>query len=272
MLNAYRRDTGDPGRPASPSSSFPRRPTMGGASSRTRSRSCATTIPTMFRLPTARPVPPASGRSRSRSGSSRTSRSRRWHTSPASGSRPNGSSSSSRRSSTRASTTSWPCVATRPRGETEWVPHPGRASLVGRVDRADQVTLPGLCIGAACFPETHPEATAPDQDLKYAKSKVDAGASFLITQLFFDNEDYFDSSSGRVRSGSTCRSSPDHADHELRADQALHQHVRRFHPRGAARAARSPRFRSSRPRRLMRRARNPSLTGRREIRSDVTRE
>jgi methylenetetrahydrofolate reductase (NADH) len=48
-----------------------------------------------------------------------------------------------------------------------------------------------FCIGAACFPEVHPEASGPEQDLEYAKRKVDAGASFLITQLFFDNRDYF---------------------------------------------------------------------------------
>jgi methylenetetrahydrofolate reductase (NADPH) len=50
----------------------------------------------------------------------------------------------------------------------------------------------GYTIGAACFPEVHPEAPDLEHDLKYARRKVDAGASFLITQLFFDNELYFD--------------------------------------------------------------------------------
>ncbi len=48
-----------------------------------------------------------------------------------------------------------------------------------------------LCVGGACYPEKHPESPDPAEDLRWTRHKVDAGVSFLITQLFFDNEDYF---------------------------------------------------------------------------------
>jgi methylenetetrahydrofolate reductase (NADPH) len=49
-----------------------------------------------------------------------------------------------------------------------------------------------LCIGAACYPETHPAAPSPEADLQNLVRKVEAGTDFLITQLFFDNADYFE--------------------------------------------------------------------------------
>ena len=78
-----------------------------------------------------------------------------------------------------------------PRGETEWKPHPG--GLHYSTELAALISEDyGYCIGAACFPEVHPEATDLASDLRFLKEKVAAGARFLVTQLFFDNELYFD--------------------------------------------------------------------------------
>jgi methylenetetrahydrofolate reductase (NADPH) len=77
-----------------------------------------------------------------------------------------------------------------PRGEVDWTPHPD--GLGCSVDLIELIQDDyDYCIGATAFPEVHPEAPDLDHDLRYLKRKVDAGATFLITQLFFENEDYF---------------------------------------------------------------------------------
>ena len=78
-----------------------------------------------------------------------------------------------------------------PRGEASWRPHPGGLSYSVELIRLIRERF-DFCVGAACFPEVHPDAPDRASDLGYARAKVEAGASFLITQLFFDNELYFE--------------------------------------------------------------------------------
>ena len=48
-----------------------------------------------------------------------------------------------------------------------------------------------LCLGAAAYPEGHPESPSAEDDLRWTLHKAEVGASFFVTQLFFDNDHYF---------------------------------------------------------------------------------
>jgi methylenetetrahydrofolate reductase (NADPH) len=78
-----------------------------------------------------------------------------------------------------------------PAGQEEWVKTEGGLEFSRELVELIRGGYP-FSIGAACFPETHIHATSAEDDLYYLKEKVDAGAQFLITQLFFDNALYFD--------------------------------------------------------------------------------
>lgn len=84
-----------------------------------------------------------------------------------------------------------------PKGQTEFIPvyggfkHAGElAAFVKRCYR--------FCIGGACYAEGHVECVGPDgrrdlaRDMENLRQKVDAGCEFLVSQLFFDNQAYFD--------------------------------------------------------------------------------
>lgn len=55
-------------------------------------------------------------------------------------------------------------------------------------DMIPELVEAGFCVGAAAYPEGHLSCLDLDKDVEYLKAKVDAGASFLVTQLFFDND------------------------------------------------------------------------------------
>lgn len=78
-----------------------------------------------------------------------------------------------------------------PRGSTRFEPTPGGfaypAEMIAMLARSYDFT-----IGAACYPEVHVDAVSADDDLVHVAEKVRAGAQFLISQLFFDNDRYFD--------------------------------------------------------------------------------
>ena len=78
-----------------------------------------------------------------------------------------------------------------PRGESEWTPTEGGLEFSRELIELIRERYE-FSIGAACFPEVHVHAADPESDLRYVKEKVDAGARFLITQLFFDNQCYYD--------------------------------------------------------------------------------
>jgi methylenetetrahydrofolate reductase (NADPH) len=78
-----------------------------------------------------------------------------------------------------------------PRGESDFEQPQGGLASAAELTGFIAENYP-FAIGGACFPEVHPEASDLDSDLAYLKTKVDNGASFLITQLFFDNRVYFD--------------------------------------------------------------------------------
>ena len=73
-----------------------------------------------------------------------------------------------------------------PQGMTE------EQATLGGYKHADELTAvlkkEGFCVGGACYPEGHPESANRIEDIELLKKKVDAGADFLTTQMFFDND------------------------------------------------------------------------------------
>jgi methylenetetrahydrofolate reductase (NADPH) len=79
-----------------------------------------------------------------------------------------------------------------PRGQSDFAQPEGGLGSASDLAALISEKHPGVAIGGACFPEVHPEAANLEADIAYLKTKVDNGATFLITQLFYDNRSYFD--------------------------------------------------------------------------------
>ncbi len=79
-----------------------------------------------------------------------------------------------------------------PVGDDAFRPHPEGLAHAGELVALIREQGRPLCVAAACYPEKHTEAVSLDADIAHLRRKVDAGADFLITQLFFDNAVYFD--------------------------------------------------------------------------------
>jgi methylenetetrahydrofolate reductase (NADPH) len=78
-----------------------------------------------------------------------------------------------------------------PKGEAAFTQAPGGFKNAGELVRFIRSRW-GFCVGVAGYPETHPEAASAQADMDALKWKVEGGADFVTTQLFFDNALYFD--------------------------------------------------------------------------------
>jgi methylenetetrahydrofolate reductase (NADPH) len=80
-----------------------------------------------------------------------------------------------------------------PKGQSTFVATEGGFRFANELTEFIRDTYNGkVCIGGAGYPEKHVECGNPAVDLAHLKRKVDAGASFIVTQLFFDNRRYFE--------------------------------------------------------------------------------
>ena len=78
-----------------------------------------------------------------------------------------------------------------PKGDTEFRPAPDGLSHASELVQLLKSRHDDFCLGVAGYPEKHPEALSLDLDLGHLRRKVDAGAAFITTQLFFDNTVYY---------------------------------------------------------------------------------
>ncbi len=78
-----------------------------------------------------------------------------------------------------------------PKGETKFQAVEGGLRYANELTALIRAEFPEFGVAVAGYPETHQEAVSPEQDLANLKRKVDSGADIVITQLFYDNADFF---------------------------------------------------------------------------------
>jgi len=78
-----------------------------------------------------------------------------------------------------------------PKGEAEFRPAAGGLRYASELVELIRSEFPGLGILVAGYPETHQEAASPEADLENLKRKCEAGGDVVVTQLFYDNDDFF---------------------------------------------------------------------------------
>ena len=78
-----------------------------------------------------------------------------------------------------------------PKGQSEFITHENGLSSACELVELLKARHPEFCCGVAGYPETHPEATSAEDEIAYLKKKVEAGADFITTQMFFDNQHHY---------------------------------------------------------------------------------
>jgi methylenetetrahydrofolate reductase (NADH) len=91
-----------------------------------------------------------------------------------------------------------------PKDEATFVPAPDGFAHANELMQFIRARGFEFCLGGACYPEAHLESEGLDFEIEHTRRKVDHGADFLITQLFFDNAFYFHFVERARKAGITC--------------------------------------------------------------------